>query len=663
MQRFIPCAILLAITCLCVGARAVGQGNQPRLWKDASGKFEIRATLLEQTATNVKLRTDDGREITVPLTRLSPADHEHLKSLNTPTDNPFAGGTPVASRQPATSSAAGGSATKGGTLRALPDSQSIGDELALSATGNKLDLSATPTSSFTPDPSPATTPIPNGVVAISPVDAYDVVSPPVPINGEGSFFVSIGRNMAGKPESVRGRIFAVELKGKASKQVWDNPSCVRVWGHDNATGRTLLVDKLDIFQRGGEFVMVEGLASGAPKQIYRRTLPGAGKPGFAPQVEWATLLSGSHVAAIVDHSLYIWDLAAAKLLYYVEAVNATEPPAFSGNQLYMAIPQNGKIVVVETATGKIVTTLSTGTTLYPGLAFHPDGKLLAVCFSNQYQVWDCTTQSMVNEATTTDHLGSYPVHWIGPKMFRAALGDAVHLDLGMSVWKYNLQLASPPILVGNKLVVSTNVQNCALASAEIPHPSAEKSVRQLLSAGDKAMLVQPGSSVAIAVETSVGGVNQAEIREALATAAKAAGWKVGNSGEVTLVAKIGRGKTQELHYRSMGVGSGPAGRTESTANLTPFTAELEIRRGANVLWTRSSVNHVPFMLHLKEGETVQQAVTRFEKPDPEFFSHLTLPPRIPKPEISQQIGRSILKDADWQDLNVSAPTPRKGRGR
>jgi hypothetical protein len=92
----------------------------------------------------------------------------------------------------------------------------------------------------------------------------------------------------------------------------------------------------------------------------------------------------------------------------------------------------------------------------------------------------------------------------------------------------------------------------------------------------------------------------------------------------------------------------------STATLTPFTAELEIRRGADVLWSRSTVNHVPSLLHLQEGETVQDAVKRYEKPDAGFFARLTLPPRIPKPEISAQVGRSVLTNGQWQDLKVSS---------
>jgi hypothetical protein len=647
MKHSLLVTILVSVAWFGMAEDILGQDAEQRLWTDASGKFQIRAALVEQTATAVRLHTADGRQVTVPIQRLSQADQDYLKSLTAPTDNPFAGGTPMPEK--AAPGAGPSSAALPGTLRALPRSNSLGEEMALPGTGTTLDLASdTSSEQFAPDPQTDAPSIPAGAALVSTIDAYDKISVPVLASEtEGQFLVSIGRNKSGSPEETRGRIYSVSLKAAKSDLVWDYPKCVRVWDHDAASGQTLIVDELDQFQRGGELVMVQGLASGAAQPLYRRILPGAGQPGFAPQVEWAKLLSASHVAAIVNGVLHLWDLPAAKLVYRVEDVNSSQPPVFSGNQLYMAIPQSEKVVIVETATGAIRKTIATGTTLKPGVAFHPNGRLLAISFSNQYLVWDCVADNAVSEATTTDHLGAHPVSWIAPKMFRAQLGDAVHLDLGMSVWKYTTSVSTEPIFIGNKMVTARTSQVCSVTSVEIPHASAEKSIDRLMRAGDTAMLVRPGSAVAIAVE-AVGSVDQSEIRASLSEAAERAGWKVGARAPITLVAKIGRGETQQLRYRSMRGGS----RTQSTASLTPFTAQLEIRRGANVLWTRSTVNHVPSLLHLQEGETVQDAVKRYEKPDPAFFSRLNLPPRIPKPEISKQVGRSVLKDDQWQDLNL-----------
>lgn len=641
---------VMAIVLCCAARDALGEQAESRLWTDSTGRFQVQAMLVEQTDSAVRVRTTDGREITVPTNRLSQADQDYLKSQAAPQDNPFAGGTPMSEGAKSAAPAPATSAVVPGTLRSRPESTSLGEEMALPGTGTTLDLTVSPSDKpFAPDAQTTAFSIPAGMVSVSGVDAYDKISFPVVNDIErGRFLISIGRHMSGRPEETRGRIYAVDLAAQKAQLVWDFPNCVRVLDHDVSSGRTLIVDKLDQFQRGGELVMVEGLGTGTPRTLYRRTLPGAGKPGFAPQVEWAQLLSGTYVAAIVDRKLHVWDLSAAKLVYLIETASASEPPVFSGNQVYMAVPQGGKVVVVETASGEVRKSFSTGSTLTPGAAFHPDGRWLAVCFSNQYQVWDCVTDSIVSEATTTDHLSSHPIHWVGPKLFRGAMGDTVDMDLGLSVWKYYLAVSTAPIVLGNKIVTATTSQNCTLISAEIPHASAKNSIAKLMRAGDAATLIRPGSVVAIAVDAAV-QVDQGEIRTSLADAARKAGWTVSDRGAVALVAKIGRGETRELRFRSMG----PGPRKESTASLTPFTAELQIRRGADVLWSRKTENRIPPILHLEEGETVQDAVRRYEKPDAAFFARLNLPPRILKPEITEQIGMSSLKDGKWQDMTVN----------
>ncbi|OUT55923.1 MAG: hypothetical protein CBB71_18870 [Rhodopirellula sp. TMED11] len=62
--------------------------GQMRTFTDATGKFRVKAKVVQQTATEVTLLTEQGKEVTLPLTRLSEADQEFLKSSAT-TENPF----------------------------------------------------------------------------------------------------------------------------------------------------------------------------------------------------------------------------------------------------------------------------------------------------------------------------------------------------------------------------------------------------------------------------------------------------------------------------------------------------------------------------------------------------------------------------------------------
>jgi len=64
---------------------------EERIWRDSTGSFEVRATLLNVKSDSVVLKRTDGRVVDVSLDRLSKSDREHIESLQR--KNPFAART------------------------------------------------------------------------------------------------------------------------------------------------------------------------------------------------------------------------------------------------------------------------------------------------------------------------------------------------------------------------------------------------------------------------------------------------------------------------------------------------------------------------------------------------------------------------------------------
>jgi len=56
----------------------------PRTWTDATGAFEIEAVYLGFSAGVVRLRRSDGREVAVPLEKLSQADQGYVRRMAKP---------------------------------------------------------------------------------------------------------------------------------------------------------------------------------------------------------------------------------------------------------------------------------------------------------------------------------------------------------------------------------------------------------------------------------------------------------------------------------------------------------------------------------------------------------------------------------------------------
>ena len=55
--------------------------QSPRTWSDATGSFKVEATYLRSADGKVTLRRQDGREVTVPLDRLSAEDQQYVRQM------------------------------------------------------------------------------------------------------------------------------------------------------------------------------------------------------------------------------------------------------------------------------------------------------------------------------------------------------------------------------------------------------------------------------------------------------------------------------------------------------------------------------------------------------------------------------------------------------
>jgi len=80
--------VALLFTVLVIGVRggsAFAQREQVkklRTWTDSTGKHTVEAEFVDVTDGNVRLRTEEGRMINIPLERLSEADQEFVRGEN-----------------------------------------------------------------------------------------------------------------------------------------------------------------------------------------------------------------------------------------------------------------------------------------------------------------------------------------------------------------------------------------------------------------------------------------------------------------------------------------------------------------------------------------------------------------------------------------------------
>ncbi len=136
------------------------------------------------------------------------------------------------------------------------------------------------------------------------------------------------------------------------------------------------------------------------------------------------------------------------------------------------------------------------------------------------------------------------------------------------------------------------------------------------------------------------------MRTGLRIAIESAGWKVVEQADTIVIAKIGRGEKETLHFRTIGTSLFAPGQK---VKIQPYNASVEVRQKGALLWSQRTMNMVPSFLTLEQGQSLTQAVKAFEKPDPGYFERLTIPPKILKPEARKNVGSSSIKNGRWAD--------------
>ncbi|MDX1924900.1 MAG: SHD1 domain-containing protein [Pirellulaceae bacterium] len=617
-----------------------------RTWRDAAGKFSIDAKLIEVQADSVRLQKSNGDTINVPLAKLSETDRAYVKSklesnANKPSesDNPFA--TPsLAKIEPLQTTF---------TLQTVAPSSDVAD---LPDMGNTVLLpKSTVCEPLTADPAVAIPDLKASLVVVAQADPYDDVSEMVTLNARQALMaMSIGRRVPGSPQPPTGKLIVGQLPKGPFTLVSESAEANRLFDHNESTGQTLLVSDLDDLKRGGDLVVMEGLATGKPVERYRRRLPGIDKPGFKPQVTQAKLIGPDLAVVIVDSVLYCWNLKAAQLIYRTEsnAISGANGIAFSGSGKWLAISQSGGFNLLEASTGEDRGYVEAIDLSKAGLAFHADGRRVAYISGNTWGVWDIVQAKKLASGVVTENLGDKITGWVGNYWFLTDSGYLMDTQSEMLLWSYYVGATESRRLWNNWLIVFSKDNGLKLTTLPVPDPKAQMAIRRL-DQQKNSMVTAPGTEVKIEIE-STEPVDKKALTEALTTAIERAGWKIKPTAKLAVVAKIGRGKPYSVQYKSGP--SGISGTAEQVHNveIKPFTAVLEIRSGKSVLWTRNTENFAPPMVFLQGKETVEQAVKKYERPQPEFFSMLQIPPRIPKSEIAKGLGSSRVDKGVWIDF-------------
>jgi hypothetical protein len=591
-----------------------------RTWNDTSGKFSLKAKYVAVKDGKVALQKEDGSQVEIELRKLCAADQKYVSEQQD--DNPFK------------------------PKNDMPAEPSGGGLVAATTT----DWSSV----RMVDPAPATT---KWEVPVSATASSTGNRKPVALPASKNFF-----------EKIRG--LAIDGPGKRgvvgyTTQDWgpQQPGTTRLVLCDLESGKALgnattpgTAVPLALTDGGGRVLLrkEEGHGFGTKATLELRSLdspqlklvarwtPGDDLKNNDRDVTWAAFLDDKRLATLVGTRLAVWSVDPLKPEYQLTILSGSLP-ALSPNRKLLAFAGNHEYGVLDLAAGKVLAMRPLPHPHAAALAFSPSGAKLACAAFTRAEIVDTANGNVLADLNDVSmaHFGA--LAWVSEEHL---LCGTVVVDpmRQVRVWDYPGAEALVPA-TGYCWAAVGDVHNRpgALLPLKLPHPAALTALERTL-ADPNYVVLKAGMTVAVDVDGITDAGQREPARTALTKKLEANGFKVGANTSVTLKASTEVGEEREVRYHSFGRPFGG----DQAYKIRDYRSTIKFVWEDQVLWQTGSSNVPGIIVHLKQGETMEQHLRDQEKPNYQIFETVTLPKQLTKPTKGSALGMTRISATGLQ---------------
>ncbi len=464
-----------------------------RVWSDSSGSFSAEAALLDYSSDTIRLQRPSGLKVSVEYRRLSDADRAFIDSLrgtatgnsNSLRDSPttgFAGVSPSTPQLPAaaspslsTPSATHTAAMTEHTVLDLPAATfAASDDVPLGTTAAmRSDIRWPVLRRIAEDPMPTVVSLAPCVVSLGSLDGWTECSRPVVVkDGEKpTLIVSITRGLALPGLKSQNQILSVDPASSQSTMIWEGDRRITLFDHHLPTSQTLVLDGHTSIGEGGGLAFVK-LSKTAPMQtLVRHSIPSEAEARNAPKLRWARFVDDEHVIAIVDQSLYCWNLVSAQCLYRIDKIDPRVTPVQSSGRRYFALPQPGSLLLYNAENGYPLGGIQLDKGVTPTVSFSRDGQHIAIVSGKRLRIWNLASGSVANDTEHRLGLGGSDPVWVNEDLVMTGNGTLFSRSRNRVVWRYEV-IGDDVSMIGNRIALLRKYTAAELVIVDLPHPAA-----------------------------------------------------------------------------------------------------------------------------------------------------------------------------------------------
>jgi len=608
-------------------------------WTDSTGKFKIKARFGGLADDKVTLVKDDGKTVTLALDKLDDEGQERARKLaaggnenpfESGDENPFEGGEP-----------------EGGKSES-----DLGDVGLVEANWDGVQTLRTDIEGdwkYTPDPLKISgTPVKKSI--------------PLHANKNQDAFFEKPVGVALHADTLKGAMFMQDDNPRREKvaglQMFDlaegkagtlTPLKMPHLPMDISPSGQRVVAAANFFIRAGRQGVREDLISVhhwegkelKPEKVWSYVPPG---DNFKNDPKYAFFIDEDHLVTVNPFSkMAVWNIPQAKALYTAD-LSGSGAPAISPGRKHIAVATTEGVCLYDALTGDSIGKLPGGN---PGqiqaIAFRSDGKQLAALAMQRLMVWDLEKGSIDRDIYFTKPQVASSIDWVSDGYLLVGGQNLIDLERRVVLWEYNQTggfHGKNGAQVGDNywyLLTANDRSARALFPAKLPHNSALQMAQKMKP--DDILAIKPGASIAI--QWSVQG-DQKEVNDSyqsLIQQLQDIGMTYAEKSRLVLQVSTAAGETKEIQYRGFGRFFGGGGET---VRVTEYISKIQFVEDNNVIWMAEAHSGAPHMLSLKEGQTVQQALAQYQKPNVKFFTQVKLPKYVARPHPSGAYGHSEL---------------------
>lgn len=606
---------------------SLASAQESRTWKDATGKFEIKATYVRVDGENVILKKEDGTNIKVPLKKLSPIDQGYVEGRRTQSgstgQNPFEEMADDSSSKPVANNSSSSATVESGTVRTL-----------------KVNFENCPETKITKgewDPKmPAQPPSPLKLKKINLKPKADFWEK----HARSTFNVFAKRAVIthhfGRPgQQATTRMELVDLE---SGQSLANASGEGHWDalaiHDD--GQQIVVQNVSksddtlgqlgtVRLQGKKIVPIDlwkpyEVMTEAPKEKVIR---------FAKFINNGRLLTLSQNGRVV-----IWDFASRNPVRRFNYHGACQP-SLSNDRKYLAICGGDifGIVNLDDENESPSVKAAPGMNYWLSSSFSPSCKRFAAATMQKLTVWDVPSGEVLFEGSIPGLSTAGKLLFPDEDFVMVNNDKLIEFSSGIKLWRYHG--AAGTMVNGEMVFVHVGQDGGKIMPIAVPHAEARSMLTEAKAQSDL-FILKKGAPVSL----DLGGIPrqyEREVRQSLMDNIEKMGFKYAENAPVTFKATI-KGPTQEaISYHFAG-----------NFVVNQYNSVLSIEYGGKSIWSQRATNVPGAVSGRDQADIKRQLSEAGRKPNTKFFGGIRLPDFLQKPSADgkpqdqQMLGSSLV---------------------